>query len=288
MAFLDGEMGEVIAKCGTDAVSEEAESRQEGSCGDPTEAQKCTLNNDKADSGAEAYKPDKSLDAEPKAAEQGKPVTTSGGTCEQEPKPESTQRKKKEEKAIEEKSEEGCACEETLNWILDELKKIKENDEGLKSELREMRKLYHNEFSGRLTTLQAELDRYREIEKGRIYDDILKEIGKLYCNNVSVVERSEDEKTKKQLGFLFMDMRQLLENYGASIQKSEPGEMRSARFCQVIEHIKTDDPAKNNTVAASRCAGVYVENRALIREMIDVYVYDESEKATDERDGVLD
>ena len=103
-------------------------------------------------------------------------------------------------------------------------------------------------------------------------DGILTEIAKLYCDYEGVVEQAEDPKLKKQLRYLFLDLVQLLEGHGVTMQRSEVGAKRSPRFCQVIERIPTADPALHDTVARSRVTGFSIDNRPLVKEMVDVYL----------------
>jgi hypothetical protein len=145
-------------------------------------------------------------------------------------------------------------------------------------EIREMHKLFHNEFSGRLQSMQEELERYHEIDKGRIYDDILREIAKLYSDNVSVVDGIDDDKAKKRLNYLFLDLLQILESKGVSKQESKSGDKRNTRHCHVVNRIVTDNPEQHDTVAKSRNTGFFIENRTLVKEMVDIYIF--SEKAT--------
>ena len=140
-------------------------------------------------------------------------------------------------------------------------------------ELRELRKLYHNEYSGRLAPLEAQVSYYRELEKGRIYDGILREIGKLYSDNFSVVDSVDDPKIQKQLKYLFLDMKQLLEEYGVQQQKSEEGTPRNPRYCRVVETVETERPELHNTVKKSHSVGFYVDGRTLVPELVTVYVH---------------
>ena len=76
---------------------------------------------------------------------------------------------------------------------------------------------------------------------------------------------------------MFQDMLQILENKGVNAQKSSPGDKRNTRHCQVIERIYTDKPELHDTVVSSRNTGFYVENRSLVKEMVDVYLFKEDE-----------
>lgn len=153
---------------------------------------------------------------------------------------------------------------------------IKDNTEvtiKIADEIHKVHKLYHNEFASRLQSMQEELERYREIEKGRIFDDILRDIAKLYSENLSVLEEILDEKAHKRLRYMFLDMLQLLESHGVSKLKSKQGDKRNTKHCQIIERISTDNPELHDTVAKSLNIGFYVENRSLVKEMMHMYIY---------------
>jgi hypothetical protein len=88
-----------------------------------------------------------------------------------------------------------------------------------------------------------------------------------------------DEKLKKRLQYMFKDMLQILENNCVSMQKSSPGDKRNTRHCQVVDRLPTDNPELHDTVVSSKSTGFYVENRSLIKEMVDVYLYSEKTAA---------
>jgi molecular chaperone GrpE (heat shock protein) len=157
-----------------------------------------------------------------------------------------------------------------------ELKTIAESSGKTTSEIREMHKLYHNEFANRLKSMQEELDRYHEMEKGRVFDGILGELAGLYSVNESVVEEITDDKAKKRIRYMFEDILQILGANGVSRQKSNVGDKRNTRHCQVVERIPAEDPALHDTVALSRGTGFYVENRSLVKELVDIYLFEDA------------
>jgi hypothetical protein len=165
---------------------------------------------------------------------------------------------------------------EGLERVEENVKSIKDSSDKIAGEVREMHKLYHNEFAGRLKSMQDELERYREIEKGRAFDGILNEVAKLYSDYESVLDDITDIKAKKKVNYLLMDILQILEANGVYKQKSGIGDKRNTRYCQVIERIETDDPQLHDTIALSRSTGFYIENRALIKELVDIYLYSEN------------
>jgi len=164
------------------------------------------------------------------------------------------------------------------------MESIAESSVKISGEIREMHKLYHNEFANRLLSMQEELERYHEIDKGRIFDGILTDLSKLYSENFSIADDVADEKIKKRLQYMFLDLLQILENCNVTMQKSKPGDKRNTRHCQVIERITTDNPDLHDTIASIRSIGFYIENRPLIKEMVDVYLCSERTDASKRAD----
>ena len=154
------------------------------------------------------------------------------------------------------------------------LESIAETEQRLFSEVREMHKLYHSEFAGRLKAMQDELEQYRKIDKGRAYDDILAAIARIYVNNETLTDEVAEPKTKKSIRYMLMDIEDLLGVYGMEKLRSEPGVKRNPRHCQILGRIPTDDPAKHDTVAKSYNSGFYIGNRTVIKEVVDIYIYE--------------
>ena len=73
---------------------------------------------------------------------------------------------------------------------------------------------------------------------------------------------------------MLLDILDLLEEYGVQRLKSNPGDKRNTRHCQVLERIPTEDPALHDTIVASHNSGFYMENRTIIKEMVDIYLYE--------------
>ena len=67
------------------------------------------------------------------------------------------------------------------------------------TELRDIHKLYHNEFAGRLKSMQDELDTYHKADRGHAFDSILSAIARIYGNNETLVDEIDDPKTKKHV-----------------------------------------------------------------------------------------
>lgn len=161
-----------------------------------------------------------------------------------------------------------------LKQIDGRLESIAGNEQRLFSEVREMHKLYHTEFAGRLKAMQDELEQYRKIDKGRAYDDILAAIARIYGNNETLTEEVVEPKAKKSIRYMLMDIEDLLSVYGMMKLRSGQGEKRNPRHSQVLNRIPTDDPAKHDTVAKSYNSGFYIGNRTVIKEVVDIYIYE--------------
>jgi len=161
-----------------------------------------------------------------------------------------------------------------LKQIDGRLESIAETEQRLFSEVREMHKLYHSEFAGRLKAMQDELEQYRKIDKGRAYDDILAAIARIYGNNETLADEVAEPKAKKSIRYMLMDIEDLLGVYGMEKLRSEPGEKRNPRHCQILGRIPTGDPAKHDTVAKSYNSGFYIGNRTVIKEVVDIYIYE--------------
>lgn len=173
-------------------------------------------------------------------------------------------------------TEDWAAIQARIDSVEQNVRVLADSSVKITGEVREMHKLYHNEYASRLKSMQDELERYREIDKGRIFDGILNEVAKLYSDYESVVDDVTDEKVKKRIRYMLEDIVQILQANGVLKQKSNHGDKRNTRHCQVIERIQTNDPEQHDTVAKSRGTGFYIENRSLIKEPVDIYLYIEN------------
>ena len=171
-----------------------------------------------------------------------------------------------------------------LSLVADGVAKTEGFTVKIMDEIHQLHRLYHNEYAGRLRKVESELHRYQEIEKGRAFDGILSELAGLYVNNIKAVDEIADPKLQKRFSFMFMDLLQILEANGVSKQESVNGDKRNARYCQVADRVLTDNPALHDVVEKSLNVGFYVENRPLVKEIVNVYVYDISEKNENEGD----
>ena len=169
-----------------------------------------------------------------------------------------------------------AVADERLKNMTERLDLVDTNGQKLFAEVREMHKLYHTEFAGRLRNMQSELEEYRKVEKGRIFDGILEELATIYGTYENLPEQIEEPKAKKAARYLLEELDELLAAYGVSKWKSTPGDKRSPRFCRVQKRIAAADPAQHDTVAKSYNTGFSIGNRIIVHEMIDVFLYDRS------------
>lgn len=167
-----------------------------------------------------------------------------------------------------------CEMKAKLEKISRDIAESAEASKKTFAELREIHKLYHNEFASRLKSMQDELDTYHKADRGHAFDSILSAIARIYGNNETLVDEIADPKTKKHVKYMLLDILDLLEEYGVQRLKSNPGDKRNTRHCQVLERIPTDDPALHDTIVVSHNSGFYMENRTIIKEMVDIYLYE--------------
>ena len=161
-----------------------------------------------------------------------------------------------------------------IDHIDEQLVQICSESKRILSEIREVHKLYHNEYAGRLHSMQEKLDYYHQIENGRAFDGILSSIAQIYCNYENIADNIEDINLKKSVRYLLLDLCELLESYGMMIVHSEVGEKRNPQHCKIQERILTDNPSLHDTIAKSYGVGFYLGNRTVIPERVDVYFYE--------------
>ncbi|MDR1149270.1 MAG: hypothetical protein LBK66_11630 [Spirochaetaceae bacterium] len=155
-----------------------------------------------------------------------------------------------------------------------ELKIIAEASVKTTGEIREVHKLYQNEFDKRLRFMQGELDKYHERDRGLVFDEILRELAGLYSDNEPFIEKIADNKGKKWISGIFFGILQILEANGVHKLKSKPGDKRNTRHSQIVKLIPVENPDLHDTVASSRSAGFYIENRSLVKERVEIYRFE--------------
>ena len=139
-------------------------------------------------------------------------------------------------------------------------------------ELRDIHKVCQNFIAGSLVKAEEELDTYHSIERGCAFDDVLRNIASIYIDYEDLPEIVGNEKARKRINYMLMDILQVLESYGVEIQKSTQGEERKLRLTQTAEYIETDDPELYGKIARSKRSGFRREKDALIKELVAVYI----------------
>jgi hypothetical protein len=157
--------------------------------------------------------------------------------------------------------------------LSDAVDDVRNSSSKIATELHGLHRLYHTEIANRISSMQSELERYREIEKGRIFDDILSEIAKIYSEYETLVDEVADEKTKKKIRYMFLDILQLFESNDVSKQKSDIGDKRNVKHCRIIEQIPTDNSELHDTVVESKNTGFNKEGRTYVHESVKIHVF---------------
>ena len=167
-------------------------------------------------------------------------------------------------------------------------KYVSETVTRIYSELKDIHKLYHNEFAGRLRSMQDKLDYYKKLEEGRVYDGILGELARIYVINEDLPEQAAlDPKLSRNIRYLLMDIEDLLSVYGMEAVRSETGNRRDPKHCQVSNRIETTDPGLHDTVAKSHRTGFRIGNRNVIKEKVDIY-YCIADKSSNEAEAEME
>ena len=157
--------------------------------------------------------------------------------------------------------------------VLNAVNQNAKSAENIMSEATALHRLYQNELAGRIRNMQTELDKYQKRDAGLAFDGIYREIGQIYVDFEDLGDGVEDPRLKKHIGYLLDELIETLAGHGVEQMKSEINTKRNLSLTQVVERIDTDDPTLDGKIARSRASGFYIENRCLIKEMVDVYRY---------------
>ena len=157
---------------------------------------------------------------------------------------------------------------------------VKQLSDRIFSELRDIHKVCQNFIAGRLVKAEEELDTYHSIDRGRAFDDVLRNIASIYIDYEDLPEFVGNEKARRRINYMLADILQVLESYGVEIQKSTQGEERKLKLTQTAERIETDNPELYGKIARSKRPGFRRENDAIIRELVAVYI-EKEERTSD-------
>ncbi|MCL1988189.1 MAG: hypothetical protein FWG64_09510 [Firmicutes bacterium] len=171
-----------------------------------------------------------------------------------------------------EKVENLTEIEQNIEQMNETVKSIAEHQAQTFAEVKEIHKLYHNNFARQIKNMQEEIEKYREIESNRIFDGILTEFAKFYNDNTKLLETLANEVSKANFTYMFDELLQILEVYGVLPFKSEIGDKRNVKYCKIIKKIPTEDATLHDTIAKSCNTAFYAENRTLVRENVEIYI----------------
>lgn len=139
------------------------------------------------------------------------------------------------------------------------------------TELREIHRICQNFQAGRMRDAESELEKYHEIDRGRAFDDILRDVARIYVDHESLPATIEDEALRKKVNNILLDVLQVLEGYGVHLQRSSQGSERKLRLTHVVGYEDTEDPELHGKIAASVQAGFCRENLAVMQELVKIY-----------------
>lgn len=123
-------------------------------------------------------------------------------------------------------------------------------------------------------SMQSELDDLREQQRGEQFNPLLKELAALYADYYFLLSGDLSPVTRKNLGAMFDQLSDLLEDYGVEVIITPEGQPRQNRLCKVASTIPVGDESLHNTIAHSRKPGLVRDRLVLCQEFADVYVYD--------------
>lgn len=137
---------------------------------------------------------------------------------------------------------------------------------------------------------QKELEACKERESGSFNLPVIKDLLGVYFDYLDVMasDKSSDsldenrEKTIGMLAGLFEDIEDILIRNGIEFVESAQGEPRSMSSSKVIQTVPTDRRELHNCIAASRRKGAVYGKQALVREYVDVYVFNSEDKKNQE------
>ena len=168
------------------------------------------------------------------------------------------------------------------NLITGNITNINDSTSKIAKEIRDLHRLYHGEFTTQIQSMEDELERFRKIEKGRVFDEILADLANLYSKNEDIQTLTQVELVQKRLQVMFSQILQILENYDVYMLKSQPGDKRNNRHCIVLEKIPTENKEQHDTILKSRNTGFFKESRTIVKEMVDVFIYKENKEVSKE------
>ena len=171
--------------------------------------------------------------------------------------------------------------EELGNEIKSEIAAAREDTAALGRLLRQYIKEnveYREQVRGRM---EKKIEEYQKKESGDVFNPILKEIAQVYSDYMPLFEEEElSDRARGNLDSLFEQLEDILLDYDARVCRTSVGEKREMpRMSKIARQIPTDDESLVGTVAFNRKPGIVKNERmVLTHELVDIYVYEPSEK----------
>ena len=120
-----------------------------------------------------------------------------------------------------------------------------------------------------------ELEAFRKQHSGEALIPPLKAVAQLYCNHYSLTQEPCEDPLGKKIKYLFEDLVELLEEYDVKLARTEPYGERSLRLSAARYTLPTDNHDLHGKVAYSHNPSFALGQTVLVREQVDVYIYQE-------------
>ncbi len=125
--------------------------------------------------------------------------------------------------------------------------------------------------------MNEELTRYHRMFENSAHDNIWKSLGEIYRSLCKLAADGDQELAEDLEWDALEPMRDLMEEFGVTVQESKPGEKRSLKRTHVKKQTPTGDPEMNGLVVRSLKPGfVRDDTVVLISEEVETYVFDPS------------
>lgn len=120
-----------------------------------------------------------------------------------------------------------------------------------------------------------ELEVFRKQHSGDALIPLLKAVAQLYCDHYSLTQEPCEDLLGRKIKYLFEDLLELLEEYEVKIARTEPCGERSLRLSAASNTLPTDNHDLHGKVAYSHNPSFTLGQTVLVREQVDVYIYQE-------------
>lgn len=121
-----------------------------------------------------------------------------------------------------------------------------------------------------------ELEGYRSLFKDSVYDDIWKELARIYIGILNHLQRKNDPTLTEAISFCALEpLQELMDEHGVTIQVTPPGEKRSFMRTKAKGQVPTVKPELDATVAYSIWPGFMRDSLCILPEIVVSHVYQE-------------